>query len=221
MSIKAKEAALAVIIAGIGVGIAILADNIISERRYVQAKLKIDSAPSPTHLDTIVEGADESSESSEIAPPPLSTPAPAVPPTPPPSPASSSSDEETSVDEFIEKEVAHLEHDNHEGCIPCEKEKARQRKKQKKIMKALRHIAEQEKQNAQTEYEKLQKSEDLLPGETYAEFYLRQQRIKEEMALQQQVDLTYTGDFNEPSKNLYLTKRAYVEARTERAPRLV
>lgn len=54
--IKGKEAGLAVIIAGIGIGVAIFADNIISERAYIKAqteKAKVmnraidDTSPTP------------------------------------------------------------------------------------------------------------------------------------------------------------------------------
>ena len=54
---------------------------------------------------------------------------------------------------------------------------------------------------------------DLLPGETYAQYFVRQQNLQEEKQLEKEFDDSYIGDYNEASKNLYLIKRAYTDAR--------
>lgn len=250
--IKGKEAALAVIIAGIGIGIAIFADNIISERAYIKAQKEKEKAITTTlppiieeneeenHPEDddndddklkIIEDKKEKEEGEEKQEKKTIE-------SPPPETFSDEEEEEEEIEDEIEQQ--HIKEkpddkkeDEEDSCHEIIRQSPVSHaqngqiyqeylkdwfKKQKKEIEKSHHA--NTRKMIQLEIAQKYRPEpssnptDLLPGETYAQYFVRQQKLQEETKLQKEgYDDSYAGDFNEASKNLYLIKRAYTDAR--------
>lgn len=267
MPVKAKEAALAVIIGGLGIGIAILVDNSISQHKYVKAKAilryieeKEVNNPHPVaHRKTEEREYSDSEEEEEngfsdeeeeetsdidaaasyISDPLLDPVVPSLPKVEPEGKVTivgtHANDEERSIGSNTSRTSFQRRLQRQESkkgvdteintslvvtpepmkplldkeLIALAKADKRRRiaqREEAKLKEKIRVIEEKEKEDKMN-------TTELLPGETYIQYFTRQKRIKEDKEIEEADNDAYRGNFNAASKNLYLMKRAYVDAR--------
>jgi len=160
--IKGSRAGLAVAVAGFGIGIAMIIDSALAEKKFRDHKQKFDNS-----LQLVEEGVEHFTERNRRK-------------------KQSKIEQNVIIEDHFtepdESEIVNILNENDEVLI---------------------------KKNEEDENK-------MLPGETYADWYVRVKEIQQKRNPYYGLDMEYTGDGSDASKALYLAKRAYVEAKAER-----